>query len=67
MMQEIKVGNSRSWKSFQTEIIISTISIIKLSKYLLDNEREREGFEFVLTLRFMQDCLENYFLFVLSM
>lgn len=49
VIMEIKVDKSGSWKPFQTGIIISTVSIIQLTKYLLDNE----GFDFVLTSRFM--------------
>jgi len=50
------------WKPFQTGIIILTQSIIQLSKYLLD----KKGFDFVLSGKFTQDCLENLFSIVRS-
>lgn len=48
-------GNSR-WKPFQTAILVSTQSVIDLSKYLLSNR-----FTFFLPARLSQDCLENLF------
>ena len=62
IISQIEVGKSRTWKPFQTGIIISTQSFIHLSKYLLD----KEGFDFVLGGKFTQDCLENLFSIIRS-
>lgn len=62
VISQIEVGILKTWKPFQTGIIISTKSAIELTKYLLDVEK----FEFVLTGRFTQDCLENLFSVVRS-
>jgi len=62
VVTEMEVGKSGSWKPFQTGVIISTMSIMQLTNYLFD----KEGFEFVLTSRFMQDCLENVFSVICS-
>ncbi|TGZ57006.1 uncharacterized protein DBV15_10451 [Temnothorax longispinosus] len=52
----MKVGNDGRWKPFQTALIISTKTVIELSKDLLSN-----GFTFFLASRLTQDCLENLF------
>lgn len=62
VISQIEVGILKTWKPFQTGIIISTKSAIELTKYLLDVKK----FEFVLTGRFTQDCLENLFSVVRS-
>lgn len=62
LFTQLKVGSISGWKPFQNAVIISTTSLIQLSSYLL-NER---GFQFVLSSRFTQDCLENLF-FVIRM
>lgn len=46
----------KQWKPVQTGIIQSTLSILDLQEELLGR-----GFQFVLTSRFTQDCLENMF------
>lgn len=54
---EIKVGYKKIWKPCQTGVLISTHSILELQSDLLENK----GYQFVLTSRFSQDCLENLF------
>ncbi|XP_035221318.1 uncharacterized protein LOC118205365 [Stegodyphus dumicola] len=46
----------KAWKPFQTGIIMSTLSVVKLSKELFS-----EGFTFFLPGRLTQDALENAF------
>lgn len=53
-MQCVKWGDG--WKTLQTGMILSTLSIINLSAKLLD-----EGFKFFLAGRLTQDVLENAF------
>lgn len=57
IISTMKVGKTSSWKPFQTGIIISTTSMIEITKYLLDHD----NFQFVFGARFMQDCIENLF------
>lgn len=57
VIEAIKIGDMGVWKPVQTGIILSTQSAVGLTEYLL-NERD---FQFVLTSRFSQDCLENLF------
>lgn len=53
----ITFGSKTDWKPFQKGVIISTLSYIELSKYLI-----KEGnYKFVLCGRFTQDCIENLF------
>lgn len=56
-MRCINFGNKIVWKPFQKGIILSTMSIIELSTYLI----EKRNFSFILTSRFTQDCIENLF------
>ena len=49
--------NPDPWKPWQTSIIVTSNSTIEMSEYLLTNG----GFEFFLTSRITQDCLENLF------
>ena len=55
IFREMKIGNGH-FKPVQTGCMISTKSVMELSKTLLDS-----GFQFVLTARFLQDCVENIF------
>lgn len=57
LISSLKFGNKDEWKSFQKGIVISTLSYIELTSFLL-NERQ---YSFVLGGRFTQDCLENLF------
>lgn len=52
----LKIG-SGAFKPVQRGIMISTQSIIDLTEYLIT----KKNFQFVLTLRFTQDCVENLF------
>lgn len=54
---DIKVGEKRSWKPWQAAIILSTDAILRLQDKFL-NEL---NYQFLLTSRFTQDCLENVF------
>lgn len=54
---KLKVGAAAAWKPFQKSCIMSTTSFLQISKYLLD---ERQ-FQFILSSRFSQDCIENLF------
>lgn len=56
-MRCINFSNKSIWK-FQKGIILSTMSIIELFTYLI----EKRNYNFVLTSRFTQDCVENLFL-----
>ena len=57
LIQKLQVGDKHIWKPWQTGILITTKSVIELSRYLL----EFQNFSFILTSRFSQDCLENVF------
>lgn len=57
LFREIKIGHQPKFKPVQNGIMITTKSIIQLTKYLI-HER---GYLYVLTGRFTQDCLENVF------
>lgn len=57
LFRDIKIGQKSTFKPVQSGIMITTSSIIDLTKYLL-NERK---YVYVLTSRFSQDCLENLF------
>lgn len=56
-MRCINFGNKFVWKLIQKGIILSTMSIIELSTYLI----EKRNYSFVLTSHFTQDCVENLF------
>lgn len=56
LFNDMKIGHDGKWKPFQTALITSTKTIIKLSNYLLHN-----GFTYFLPSRLTQDCLENVF------
>lgn len=62
IMQHAKFGRDGKWKPFQRGTIVSTTSLLELSKYLL----EEKGFKFVLLGRMLQDCVENLFSVVRS-
>lgn len=53
----LHVGNKGDFKPVQKGVIISTKSILELADYLF---RERK-FQFLLTGRLTQDCIENLF------
>ncbi|XP_055535866.1 uncharacterized protein LOC129724744 [Wyeomyia smithii] len=57
MIFEIEVGYNRQWKLWQASIILVTNSILRLQDLFL-NEK---GYNFLLTSRFTQDCVENLF------
>lgn len=46
-----------SWKPVQAGMILTTTSILEVQEILLQDEK----YEFLLTARFTQDCLENIF------
>lgn len=52
----LKIGSS-GFKPVQRGIMISTQSVIDLTEYLIT----RRNFQYVLTSRFTQDCVENLF------
>ena len=54
--KSLKVENG-CWKPWQTGVLMSTESIIKLQEKLLVTE----GFGYVLSARFTSDCIENIF------
>ena len=56
--REMKIGVQNRWKPVQTGIILSTSTVISLADTLLTS---RNGFQFLLTSRLTQDCLENLF------
>merc|ERR1712218_667457 len=55
LFHKINIGGK--WKVVQTSVITTTKSILDLQNMLLNIHK----FEFVLTSRFSQDCLENLF------
>lgn len=57
-MRGINFSNKFVWKPFQKDIILSTMSIIELYTYLI----EERNYSFVLTSRFTQ-VLKIYFQF----
>lgn len=56
IIRDIKIGEKGHWKPVQTGIILSTTSILEIQERLLN-----EGLPFLLTSRFSQDKLENFF------
>lgn len=52
-----EIGIKKIWKSSQTGILIATKSILLIQELLLNHH----NYQFVLTSRFSQDCLENLF------
>lgn len=57
VFKDMKVGELNSWKPIQRGLILATTSILQLQKHLINQYK----FEFVLTSRFSQDCVENLF------
>lgn len=57
LFQKLTTGEKGHYKPVQTGVIISTNSILHLTEYLLNDK----AYKFVLTGRFSQDCLENFF------
>lgn len=57
VFKDMKVGELNSWKPIQRGLILASTSILQLQQYLI----KKEKFEFVLTSRFSQDCVENLF------
>ena len=55
-LSKLKIGNG-AFKPVQRGIMISTQSIIDLTEYLIT----KRNFQYVLTTRFTQDCVENLF------
>ena len=53
----MKVHSTKVWKPSQTAVLISSQSVLQLYVKLLENKK----YEFVLTIRFSQDYLENLF------
>ena len=56
LFRNMKVGQDKKWKPFQSALLISTRSVLDLSDDLLN-----KGFTFFLPARLTQDCLENLF------
>lgn len=56
MFSRVKIGNG-AFKPCQTGVILSTTSMLQLQEHLLKDL----SFDFVLTSRFTQDSLENFF------
>ncbi|KAL1467151.1 hypothetical protein MTO96_026279 [Rhipicephalus appendiculatus] len=52
-----KMGTTSHWKPSQAGLLISTTAVLRLQELLLNDE----GYEFLLTSRLLQDCLENLF------
>lgn len=57
IFRRLEVGHKKSWKPSQTGVLVSTESLLGLQAELLENR----GYDFILTSRFSQDCLENLF------
>lgn len=57
LFRDIKIGYKPTFKPVQNGIMITTTSIIALTKYLITERK----YSYVLSGRFTQDCLENIF------
>lgn len=57
LIDSVEIGDKKIWKPSQTGILITTKSILQLQEYLIGTRK----YQFVLTGRFSQDCLENLF------
>jgi hypothetical protein len=55
IFRRMEVGYKRTWKPSQTGVLMSSESLLGLQAELLENR----GYDFILTSRFSQDCLEN--------
>ncbi|KAL1471091.1 hypothetical protein MTO96_040104 [Rhipicephalus appendiculatus] len=53
----MKMDATAQWKPPQAGLLISTTVVLRLQEVFLGNE----GYEFFLTSRLLQDCLENLF------
>lgn len=53
----IRIGERNCWKPIQTGLIVSTTSVINFQKYCFEELK----FDYLLTGRFTQDALENFF------
>lgn len=56
-IQGMHMGATSQWKPSQAGLLISTTVVLRLQEVFLGDER----YEFVLTSRLLQDCLENLF------
>lgn len=56
-IQGMNMGATSQWKPSQAGLLISTTVVLRLQEVFLGNER----YEFFLTSRLLQDCLENLF------
>ncbi|XP_054917754.2 uncharacterized protein [Dermacentor andersoni] len=56
-IRELKMGTGSQWKPSQAGVLIATTAVLRLQEVLLGSE----GYEFLLTSRLLQDCLENLF------
>lgn len=57
LFKGLKIGQKGNWKPFQTAVIMSTTTVLQLISFLL---RDR-GFNYFLSSRLSQDCIENLF------
>ena len=53
----LKVGKDHKWKPWQTHTILATKAILRLQDFFLNDK----CYDFLLTSRFNQNCLENVF------
>ena len=61
-MVSIQIGDKAVWKLVQTGVTLSTKSVLQLA----DDGLQYLGFQFLITARLTQDCLENLFSIVKS-
>lgn len=57
IMKHSKFGEDERWKPFQRGFIVSTTSILEMTKFLLKSR----GFEYFMPSRVLTDCVENLF------
>lgn len=57
LFKNIGIGHTHKFKPVQCGIMMTTKSVIELTKYLINVK----GYMYVLTSRFTQDCVENLF------
>ncbi|KAJ8956758.1 hypothetical protein NQ314_006632 [Rhamnusium bicolor] len=62
IFKRAKIGARELWKPVQKRVIITTQSILDIQQIFLEDK----GYTFLLTSRFTQDCLENFFCVIRS-
>ena len=56
VFKSMKIGERGDWKPVQSGVLMATTSVLDIQEELLN-----DGYQFLLTSRLTQDCLENLF------